>query len=51
MDQELKELYQKVILDHNKSPRNFRVIEKLSRSILSEREKRIQTKFDFSRNN
>jgi nitrogen fixation NifU-like protein len=27
MDQELKELYQQVILDHNKSPRNFRVIE------------------------
>lgn len=26
MDQELKELYQQVILDHNKSPRNFRVI-------------------------
>ena len=24
MDQELKELYQQVILDHNKSPRNFR---------------------------
>lgn len=27
MDQELKELYQQVILDHNKSPRNFRVME------------------------
>ena len=27
MDQELKELYQQVILDHNKSPRNFRVID------------------------
>jgi nitrogen fixation NifU-like protein len=27
MDQELKELYQQVILDHNKSPRNFREIE------------------------
>ena len=27
MDQELKELYQQVILDHNKSPRNFRAIE------------------------
>ena len=27
MNQELKELYQQVILDHNKSPRNFRVIE------------------------
>jgi len=27
MEQELKELYQQVILDHNKSPRNFRKIE------------------------
>ena len=27
MDQELKELYQQVILDHNKSPRNFREME------------------------
>jgi nitrogen fixation NifU-like protein len=27
MDNELRELYQQVILDHNKSPRNFRVIE------------------------
>lgn len=27
MNQELKELYQQVILDHNKSPRNFRQIE------------------------
>jgi nitrogen fixation protein NifU and related proteins len=27
MNQELKELYQQVILDHNKSPRNFRSIE------------------------
>lgn len=27
MDPELKELYQQVILDHNKSPRNFRVME------------------------
>ncbi len=27
MDQELKELYQQVILDHNKSPRNFRKID------------------------
>lgn len=27
MDQELRELYQQVILDHNKSPRNFRLIE------------------------
>lgn len=31
MDQELKELYQQVILDHNKSPRNFRKIDKPSR--------------------
>ncbi|MDT3695919.1 MAG: SUF system NifU family Fe-S cluster assembly protein [Ignavibacterium sp.] len=27
MEQELRELYQEVILDHNKSPRNFRAIE------------------------
>ena len=27
MDQELRELYQQVILDHNKSPRNFRQME------------------------
>ena len=27
MDEELKELYQQVILDHNKSPRNFGKIE------------------------
>lgn len=27
MNKELKELYQQVILDHNKSPRNFRKIE------------------------
>lgn len=27
MDEELKELYQQVILDHNKSPRNYRTIE------------------------
>ena len=27
MDSELRELYQQVILDHNKSPRNFRKIE------------------------
>lgn len=27
MDAELKELYQQVILDHNKSPRNFREME------------------------
>jgi len=31
MDQELKELYQQVILDHNKAPRNFRKIENPSR--------------------
>ncbi|RKY94357.1 MAG: SUF system NifU family Fe-S cluster assembly protein [Ignavibacteriae bacterium] len=30
MDQELKELYQQVILDHNKSPRNFRKMENAS---------------------
>jgi nitrogen fixation NifU-like protein len=27
MDDELRELYQQVILDHNKSPRNFRKLE------------------------
>jgi len=27
MNNELKELYQQVILDHNKSPRNFRLME------------------------
>lgn len=27
MDQELRELYQQVILDHNKAPRNFRKLE------------------------
>ena len=27
MDEELRELYQQVILDHNKSPRNYRVID------------------------
>lgn len=27
MDSELRELYQQVILDHNKSPRNFKLIE------------------------
>ena len=27
MDAELRELYQQVILDHNKSPRNFKKIE------------------------
>ena len=31
MDQELKELYQQVILDHNKAPRNFRKIENPSK--------------------
>ena len=30
MEQELKELYQQVILDHNKSPRNFRKMENAS---------------------
>ncbi len=30
MDSELRELYQEVILDHNKSPRNFRKIENAS---------------------
>ncbi len=27
MDSELKELYQQVILDHNKSPRNFKILD------------------------
>lgn len=27
MDQELRELYQQVILDHNKSPRNFKILD------------------------
>lgn len=27
MDDELRELYQQVILDHNKSPRNFKILE------------------------
>jgi len=27
MDEELRELYQQVILDHNKSPRNYRVMD------------------------
>lgn len=31
MEQELKELYQQVILDHNKSPRNFRKIDNPTR--------------------
>ena len=30
MNQELKELYQQVILDHNKSPKNFRKLENAS---------------------
>ena len=30
MDQELRELYQQVILDHNKSPRNFRKMDNAS---------------------
>jgi nitrogen fixation NifU-like protein len=30
MDQELRELYQQVILDHNKSPRNFKVLEHIT---------------------
>ena len=29
---ELRELYQSVILDHNKNPRNFRVIEDANRT-------------------
>jgi len=31
MNQELRELYQQVILDHNKSPRNFRAMENATR--------------------
>jgi nitrogen fixation protein NifU and related proteins len=31
MEQELKELYKQVILDHNKAPRNFRKIENPSK--------------------
>lgn len=31
MNQELRELYQQVILDHNKSPRNFRKMENATR--------------------
>ena len=30
---ELRELYQQVILDHNRSPRNFRAMEKADRSV------------------
>ncbi len=32
MEQELRELYQQVILDHNKAPRNFRKIEDATNS-------------------
>jgi nitrogen fixation NifU-like protein len=32
MNQELKELYQQVILDHNKSPRNFKKLENANRT-------------------
>jgi len=32
MNPELRELYQAVILDHNKKPRNFRVLEEANRS-------------------
>ncbi len=32
MDNELRELYQQVILDHNKSPRNFKVLEHANHS-------------------
>ena len=32
MDAELKELYQQVILDHNKSPRNFKKLEHANHS-------------------
>ena len=32
MNQELRELYQQVILDHNKSPRNFRMMENATQS-------------------
>lgn len=32
MDEELRELYQQVILDHNKAPRNFRKLENPSQS-------------------
>ena len=32
IDSELRELYQQVILDHNKSPRNFRKIENANKS-------------------
>jgi len=32
MDEELKELYQQVILDHNRSPRNFGKLEQANHS-------------------
>lgn len=32
MDNELRELYQQVILDHNKSPRNFKILEHANHS-------------------
>jgi len=32
MSEELRELYQEVILDHNKSPRNYRAIEDANRT-------------------
>ncbi len=32
MDEELRELYQQVILDHNKSPRNFKKLENANHS-------------------
>jgi nitrogen fixation NifU-like protein len=32
MDNDLKELYQQVILDHNKNPRNFKVLEHYTNS-------------------
>lgn len=30
---ELRELYQQIILDHNKNPKNFRVIENADRTV------------------
>ena len=32
LDPELRELYQQVILDHNKSPRNFKKLETANRT-------------------
>jgi len=32
LDPELRELYQQVILDHNKSPRNFKILETANRT-------------------